>query len=33
MYQSIGEAYGREVVCSVQPAAAGLQKGISESLS
>lgn len=31
MYQSIREAYGREVVCSVQPA--GLWKGISESLS
>lgn len=28
MYQSIGEAYGHDVVCSVQPAAEGLQKGI-----
>lgn len=29
MYQSIKEAYGRDVVCSGQPgAAAALQKGI-----
>lgn len=28
MYQSIGKANGCDAVCSVQPAAAGLQKGI-----
>jgi len=32
MYQSIGEAYGCDSVCSVQPAADRLQKGIRVSV-
>lgn len=32
MYQSIGETYGCDAVCSVQPAADGPQKGICLSL-